>query len=833
MNRATVALGIALCTMMSIGAVAAHPADPPPGPAGAPGPVGYGGKISALRPGELTLGSGGPADERSLAAKLLPAVLPVFGTDINLGGGNETTIATNPANPLNFMAGANNNARFTTTDGGLTWNAGSLAGGGDPAVAFDAAGNAYFAELGNTSGCPDIPRVYKSTDGGLTFGPPVNTLVDPSPSDHFIDKEWMGVDNSPGSPHFGRIYYTVTNFHTPAGCDLNNYIDNRIQLTYSDNQGATWSAPVTVSDASHDQNQFSLPRIASDGTLYVGYQYQNCTFNCSGIPAYQMLAKSTDGGMTFSPSITITGAAITYTGPSVAGYQYLYAGSTNTGFRHNDQEVIEVSPTNPNQLYAVWSDGRFESSFVYQGVTGQHADIVFTRSTDGGLTWTAPVKINDDAVQGKDQFFPWLKVGSDGTIHVSWMDRRDAPVDGFPYREYYTQSSDGGLTWSANQPVADVGGVPGSFIGDYSGIAVNSNNSLVLPIWTDSRGGQRAYTDRGVIGNPPATNTVTTTPVPPSATRTATTVPPSATATATTVPPSATATTVPPSATVTVTSVPPSITVTSVPPSATVTSAPPSATATAGLPSATTTAGATASPTGLSGTATVTPLPPSATRTVSATATACPIRFSDVTDPTAYYYQGVYYLACRGVISGYSDGTYKPFNNTTRGQMTKIVTLAFNIALVTPPALNSRTFTDVLPDNVFYQLIETAAARSIVSGYTCGGSNSQTGAPEPCDSARRPYFRPANFVTRGQLTKIVLGGAGFPLVNPTTPTFLDVPRSDVFYQAIETAVCHGIISGYSDNTFRPNNYAFRGQIAKIVYLAVTNPAGTCQTVAGR
>ncbi|MDQ2807944.1 MAG: glycoside hydrolase, partial [Chloroflexota bacterium] len=555
MNRATYALGIALCTMMSIGAVAAHPATPPPDSTGSAGPVGYGGKITALRPSDRAPQPGGPADGRSITNGRLPAALPVFGPDVNIAGGNETTIAANPANPLNFLAGANSNGRFTTTDGGLTWNVGSLAGGGDPAVAFDAAGNAYFAELGNTSGCPDIPRVYKSTDGGLTFGPAVNTLVDPSPLDHFIDKEWMGVDTSPASPHLGRIYYTATNFHTPPGCNLNNYIDNRIQLTYSDDQGATWSAPITVSDASHDQNQFSLPRIASDGTLYVGYQYQNCTFNCAGIPAYQMLAKSTDGGLTFSPSITITGAAITYTGPSVAGYQYLYAGSTSSGFRHNDQEVIEVSPTNPNQLYAVWSDGRFESSFVYQGVSGQHADIVFTRSTDGGLTWTAPVKINDDAVQGKDQFFPWQKVGSDGTIHVSWMDRRDAPVDGFPYREYYTQSTDGGLTWSANQAVADVGGVPGTFIGDYSGIAVNAANSLVLPIWTDSRNGTRAYTDRGVIGNPPATATATT--VPPSAT--ATTVPPSATSTA--VPPSATSTAVPPSATSTATA-----TATTVPP---------------------------------------------------------------------------------------------------------------------------------------------------------------------------------------------------------------------------------------------------------------------------
>ncbi len=237
---------------------------------------------------------------------------------------------------------------------------------------------------------------------------------------------------------------------------------------------------------------------------------------------------------------------------------------------------------------------------------------------------------------------------------------------------------------------------------------------------------------------------------------------------------------------------------------------------------------ATATTTPAAGTATATPLAGTATVTPpagTATATSCAIRFTDVTDTSAYYYQGVYYLACRGVISGYSDGTFKPFNNTTRAQMTKIVTLAFNIALVTPPATG--TFADVDPSSVFYQLVETAAARGIVSGYSCGGVNPQTGADEPCDTGSRPYFRPNNAVTRGQLAKIVVIGAGWALRTPATPNFSDVPTSSVFYSFIETAVCHGAVGGYSDSTFRPNNYAFRGQIAKIVYLAVTNPPGIC------
>ncbi len=217
---------------------------------------------------------------------------------------------------------------------------------------------------------------------------------------------------------------------------------------------------------------------------------------------------------------------------------------------------------------------------------------------------------------------------------------------------------------------------------------------------------------------------------------------------------------------------------------------------------------------------------PTATVTPSATPTACTTGvYSDV-HAADYFYQAVGYLASRNVISGYSDCTFRPYNNTTRGQMAKIVVLAFNLSIQTPPA-SGHTFADVQPGDVFFPYIETAAAHSIVSGYTCGGSNPQTGGNEPCDGSSRPYYRPGNNVTRGQLTKIVVIGAGWPLRTPATPTFRDVPTGNVFYPFIETAVCHGIIGGYSDGTFLPTNNAFRGQIAKIVYLAVTSGQTVC------
>jgi hypothetical protein len=191
---------------------------------------------------------------------------------------------------------------------------------------------------------------------------------------------------------------------------------------------------------------------------------------------------------------------------------------------------------------------------------------------------------------------------------------------------------------------------------------------------------------------------------------------------------------------------------------------------------------------------------------------------SPIRRPTNY--TPVYYLACRGVLSGYADGTFHPYNNTTRGQMSKIVLLAYSLPLRTPPA-GGYSLADVRPGSTFFAYVETVATGGIVSGYACGG------AGEPCDSANRPYYRPASYVTRGQLTKIVVGAAGWPLQNPAVPSFTDVAVGSTFYPYIETAVCHAVLGGYSDGTFRPGNNATRGQIAKIVANAVTVGPMSC------
>jgi hypothetical protein len=201
---------------------------------------------------------------------------------------------------------------------------------------------------------------------------------------------------------------------------------------------------------------------------------------------------------------------------------------------------------------------------------------------------------------------------------------------------------------------------------------------------------------------------------------------------------------------------------------------------------------------------TVTPLAsPTVTLTPSATPTPRCLggRFSDVC-PGDYFYQAVMYLSDRGIVSGYADGTFRPYNFTTRGQLCKIVVLGEGWTIDTTGGPH---FSDVPTTNPFYFYIETAYNHDVISGYADG------------------TFRWGNNVTRAQLCKIVVLGEEWTIDTSGGPHFTDVPVSDPFYGYIETAYNHNIITGYADATFKPGNNATRGQIAKIVYSAITQP----------
>jgi hypothetical protein len=155
----------------------------------------------------------------------------------------------------------------------------------------------------------------------------------------------------------------------------------------------------------------------------------------------------------------------------------------------------------------------------------------------------------------------------------------------------------------------------------------------------------------------------------------------------------------------------------------------------------------------------------------------------------------------------------------TRGQLSKIVAGAagFN------EPVTGQTFEDIAPGSTFYVFIERLAGRGIINGYPCGGPG------EPCNPPEnRPYFRPNNSSTRGQISKIVSNAAGFS-DPPGAQIFEDVPPGSTFYDFIQRLASRGVMQGYPcggpgepcippENRpyFRRSFNATRGQTSKIV-----------------
>jgi hypothetical protein len=200
------------------------------------------------------------------------------------------------------------------------------------------------------------------------------------------------------------------------------------------------------------------------------------------------------------------------------------------------------------------------------------------------------------------------------------------------------------------------------------------------------------------------------------------------------------------------------------------------------------------------------------------TPTVCPITFTDVPVGSTFY-EFIRCLACRGIINGYPDGTFKPNNNVTRGQLSKIVS---NSAGFNDPQ-TAQMFEDVPVGSTFFDFVGRLAGRGYISGYPCGGPG------EPCNPpGNLPYFRPNANATRGQISKIVSNAAGFQ--DPVSgQTFQDVPPGSTFYDFIERLASRGVMGGYpcggasepcvpptNRPYFRPNNNATRGQTSKIV-----------------
>jgi hypothetical protein len=217
---------------------------------------------------------------------------------------------------------------------------------------------------------------------------------------------------------------------------------------------------------------------------------------------------------------------------------------------------------------------------------------------------------------------------------------------------------------------------------------------------------------------------------------------------------------------------------------------------------------------------TSTPVRPTNTAVATATsiATACALSFSDVPLDSTFY-SNIRCLACRGIISGYDDGTFRPFNDITRAQIAKIVSNSAGFDEDPGPQI----YEDVDSTNTFYPWINRLSTRGFMGGYPCG-----TVPEEPCNPPDgRPYFRPFANATRGQLAKIVSNAAGIG-GDPTGLFYADVVEEHPFYVWVMRLTDLGVMSGYpcggdgepcdgaNRPYFRPFANVTRGQASKIV-----------------
>ncbi len=240
---------------------------------------------------------------------------------------------------------------------------------------------------------------------------------------------------------------------------------------------------------------------------------------------------------------------------------------------------------------------------------------------------------------------------------------------------------------------------------------------------------------------------------------------------------------------------------------------------------------------------TPTPTPPT---TPTPAATPCPVQFQDIVCNTRFYRQ-VRCLYEGGIVSGYPCGGvgepclppgnlpyYRPDNNLTRGQLSKMVALAANF--IDPLPSTRQTFEDVPSSNPFWVYIERVALHNIVQGYPCGDPG------EPCVApGNRPYFRPYNNATRGQLTKMVSLAAGWtPPIPSTQQTYEDVPPSSTFWLYVEREKIKSALNGFGyacggpgepcvppNNRlyFRPYSNATRGEAASVTSITFFGRCG--------
>lgn len=375
----------------------------------------------------------------------------------------EPSVAINPKNPKEMVAGTVLNDFYYSNDGGKHWTSESMQSKygvyGDPVLMYDTLENVYYFHLASYKATSHLDRIvcqkaHTNAEGELhaadfnegTFPKPNGTKVQ--------DKHWTVVN-----PINNEIYMTWTQFDA---YDSKNPKDSSIIVfSKSTDQGETWSDPVRISyfngDCLDDDNtvEGAVPAVGPNGEIYVTW---------TG-PKGLVFQKSLDGGKTWMDRETLIE---NHYGGWTIDIQDIY--------RANGLPILKCDLSNgPNRgaLYLNWCDQR-------NGV--DDTDVWLMKSTDSGSTWSDAIRVNQDAA-GNQQFFTWMTVDqSSGNLYFVYYDRRIAKDT--ETEVYLSTSRDGGKTFTdtklSRKPFVPI---PDLFFGDYLNIdAVQGEIRAIWPV---------------------------------------------------------------------------------------------------------------------------------------------------------------------------------------------------------------------------------------------------------------------------------------------------------------------------------------------------------------
>lgn len=356
------------------------------------------------------------------------------------------------------------------------------------AAVADDAGNVYAVWQDNRNGDWDV-LFARSQDGGRTFGAPVRLGGDRAVG---TIQERPAIALAPR----GEI---VVAWHD----DRMAYADFDIFASKSSDRGASFSSPVHVSDGDPGTLQLA-PSVAVDGLQRVFVAWQDFRSGNGDIRGAQAsLAIFTFGpsvrvdddagtGTQSTPSVVATSLGVVHVAyhDNRTGHANVYLATStdggdsfrssvrvdDTGTSTTAQGLVSLAADSVGRLYAVWQDDR-----------GGDFDIYFSRSNDGGRTWSTNVRV-DDGQRGANQRSPRIVVGNAGTLYVAWEDERNVDSD-----VYFTYSRNGGTSWVGGVRVDDAPDSTTDPAYQYGPVVVESNTGLVSLLWQDGR------TDNGDI----------------------------------------------------------------------------------------------------------------------------------------------------------------------------------------------------------------------------------------------------------------------------------------------------------------------------------------------